>query len=400
MDRDTSALPPEDPPEVEQFNLGQALVIAGGHFVHDSFAAFLNPLLPLLIDKFSLSLTLAGSLTLYTRLPSLLNPLIGLWADRIDLRPMVILAPAATAAAMGLIGLAPSYALMALLLLASGISSAALHVPGPVLVSQASGKQVGKGMSVWMTGGELARVVGPLFAVAAVSWLTLEGYYPVMLLGVATSAVLYYRFKEIPLRRPNAAPVPPLGQTWRAMRRLMIPLGAILVLRSFSRAALTTFLPVFVASADRGIWVGGVALATVELAGALGALAAGTLSDRVDRRAVLFVALLCAPLLLLLSLALQGDQAAVPLVLAVLALAGLASFATTPVIMAMVQEHGRDYPATANGVYMAINFLVGALAALLVGWMGDSAGLHRAFVWSALLSLLAAPLAAVLPRGR
>lgn len=398
MDLDSSALPPEGLPEAEQFNLGQALVIAGGHFVHDTFAAFLNPLLPLLIDKLSLSLTLAGSLTLYTRLPSLLNPLIGLWADRIDLRAMVILAPAATAAAMGLIGLAPSYALMALLLLASGLSSAALHVPGPVLVTQVSGNQVGKGMSVWMTGGELARVVGPLFAVAAVSWLTLEGYYPVMLLGVATSAVLYYRFKEIPLRRPNAAPVSPLGQAWRAMRRLMIPLAAILVLRSFSRAALTTFLPVFVASADRGIWVGGVALATVELAGALGALAAGTLSDRVDRRAVLFVALLCAPLLLLLSLALQGGQAAVPLVLAVLALAGLASFATTPVIMAMVQEYGREYPATANGVYMAINFLVGALAALLVGWMGDLAGLHRAFVWSALLSLLAAPLVAVLPR--
>ena len=57
------------------FNIGQVLTVAGAHFVHDTFGAFLAPLLPLIIDKLNLSLALAGSLTIYQRLPSVINPL-------------------------------------------------------------------------------------------------------------------------------------------------------------------------------------------------------------------------------------------------------------------------------------------------------------------------------------
>jgi len=385
-----------DSTKVDRFNSGQVLTIAGGHFVHDTFSAFLSPLLPKIIEKLSLSLTLAGSLSIYTRLPSLLNPFIGLWADRIDLRLMVILAPAGTAVAMSLIGLAPSYALLALLLLAAGFSSAALHVPGPVIVTRVSGQRIGAGMSFWMMAGELARTVGPLFAVAVVSWWTLEGYYPVMLLGFLTSLVLYFRFQGIAIQ-PQASSTPaPLGQTWRALRRLMLPLAAIALLRSFMRAALSIFLPVFITSTGQELWLGGAALAVVEFAGALGALAAGVLSDRIDRRLALLAALLCAPPLMLLFLAVEGMGGLWPFF--VLALTGFAALSTTPVIMAMVQEYGREYPATANGIYMGISFLIGAAAAPLVGWVGDTAGLRTAFIWSAVVSLLAAPMVFLLPR--
>jgi hypothetical protein len=39
------------------------LTAAGGHFVHDSFTSFLSPLLPLIIQKLGLSLTMAGDKT-------------------------------------------------------------------------------------------------------------------------------------------------------------------------------------------------------------------------------------------------------------------------------------------------------------------------------------------------
>jgi len=379
------------------FDSGQVLTVAGAHFVHDTYSAFLSPLLPLIIDKLSLSLTLAGSLTLYLRIPSLLHPLIGLWADRIDLRLLVILAPAGSAIAMSLIGMAPSYAVLALLLMAAGLSSAALHVPGPVIVSHASGGRTGTGMSLWMTGGELARMIGPLFAVAAVSWLTLEGYYPVMLLGILTSVVLYARFKRIPLPLHSRSRSAPLGETWRALRRLMIPLAVIMLFRSLMRVALSTFLPTFVTDSGQSLWAGGTALAVVEFAGALGALAAGTFSDRVDRRKVLLAAILTGPLLLLLFLAIEVRGGGMVAELLVLGFTGFATISTTPVIMAMVQEQGRDHPATANGLYMGISFAIGALGALLLGWIGDQVGLRVAFFWSALLSLCAAPAVFFLP---
>ncbi|MFN2233713.1 MAG: MFS transporter, partial [Anaerolineales bacterium] len=93
----------------EEFNTDQVLTIVGGHFVHDIYSGFVAPLLPLIIEKLSLTLTLAGSLTAFMQLPGLLNPFIGYFADKVSLRYFVILAPAATATLISAMGFAPNY---------------------------------------------------------------------------------------------------------------------------------------------------------------------------------------------------------------------------------------------------------------------------------------------------
>ncbi len=373
------------------FRTGQVLTLAGAHLVHDAYSSFLAPLLPLLIDKLHLSLAQAGSLTMFQRLPSVINPFIGVVADRVDLRLFIIIAPSVTAVSMSLLGMAPSYAVLALLLLVAGLSAACFHVPGPVVVARVSGGQVGKGMSFWMTGGELARTVGPLFAVGAVSMLTLEGMWPVMVVGIAASVVIYLRVKDITLP-PPARTQGSLGQTWRAMRHVLLPLAGIMLARGFMSGALTSFLPTFIRAEGQSLWFAGMALALLEFSGALGALLSGTLSDRLGRRWVLLAAMSTAPLFMLIFLTVDGW-----LVLPFLVLMGLAVFSTTPVIMAMVQDHAGDHPATANGLYMGIAFVIGAVTPLLVGWFADLVGLHGAFTWSAIVALTGVPLVFALP---
>jgi FSR family fosmidomycin resistance protein-like MFS transporter len=376
------------------FKTAQVLTLAGAHLVHDMYSSFLAPLLPLLIDKLGLSLALAGSLTLYQRLPSAVSPLIGMVADRIDLRPFLVLTPSVTAVTMSLLGVAPSYIVLALLLLVAGFSSAAFHVPGPVLVARFSGGQVGKGMSFWMTAGELARTVGPLFAVGAVSWLTLEGSWTVMVLGIAASVVIYTRVKGITLPPPAPARNS-LMQSWRELRHILLPLAGIILARGFIRGALTSFLPTFFQSEGKSLWFAGMTLALLEFSGAVGALLAGTLSDRLGRRWVLFIATVAAPFLMLIFLV-ASDWMMLPL----LVLMGLAVFSTTPVMMAMVQDHAGDHPATANGLYMGTSFVIGAIIPMLVGGLADLMGLRTAFALSAIAALIGIPLIYTLPRDR
>jgi FSR family fosmidomycin resistance protein-like MFS transporter len=85
------------------------ITLAGGHLVHDSFTSFLSPLLPLLIAKLGLSLTLAGSLAALQSFPALINPLLGVIGDRVSLRWLAVLAPTVSAIAMTLVGAAPTY---------------------------------------------------------------------------------------------------------------------------------------------------------------------------------------------------------------------------------------------------------------------------------------------------
>jgi FSR family fosmidomycin resistance protein-like MFS transporter len=164
-------------PVADTFQAGQVLTIAGGHFVHDIFTSFLAPLLPLIIQKLGLSLTLAGTLAAFQQLPSLINPLLGMLADRGSLRWFVILAPTVTATAMSLIGVAPGYIVLTILLLVAGLSTAVWHTPTPAMAARVSGRQMGLGMSLFMLGGTTAYTIGPLLAVAAVSWWGLDGIW-------------------------------------------------------------------------------------------------------------------------------------------------------------------------------------------------------------------------------
>ena len=76
------------------FDTGKVILLSVCHFIHDVYTSFLAPLLPFLIEKFSLSLTQAGFLSTVMQLPALLNPYIGTLADRVSVRYFIIMAPA------------------------------------------------------------------------------------------------------------------------------------------------------------------------------------------------------------------------------------------------------------------------------------------------------------------
>jgi FSR family fosmidomycin resistance protein-like MFS transporter len=375
------------------FQTDKVLIISGSHFVHDIYSSFLSPLLPLLISKFGLSMLLAGSLTVMFRLPSLLNPVIGIISDRIELGILAVIAPAITAIAMSLMGLAPNYAILCILLLTAGLSAAVFHVLGPPMIARLSGNYLGRGMSFWMTSGEMARTIGPLFAVWAVTTLSLEGSYPVMIVGIMASLFLLMRLKGLSTKSTHQSEQG-MKEVWHSMRGVMIPLTGIIISRGFLAGTLAAYLPTYVVSSGKSLWMGGISLTVLELAGIAGALFGGTLSDRIGRRPVLFTAMPISTLLML-SVLYSPDWMLLPL----LVLLGLAVFSFAPVIMAVVHDHCGKNRGAANGFYMMISFLSTAAAVVFIGWLSDLLGISMAFAISALLGLAGVPIILFLPKS-
>lgn len=299
----------------EQFQSGQVLTIAGAHFVHDIYSAFLAPLLPLIQERLGTSYAMTGSLAIFTQAPSLLNPFLGYLADRVSLRYFVILAPGVTATIYSLLGLAPSYVLLALLLFAGGLTIAAFHAPAPAMVARLAGNQVGKGMSLFMAAGELARALGPLAAIAGASWFGLEGMWRLAFGGWAVSALLYLRLRHVPARLQGARPVG-LAAIWPRLRRVFAAITWLVAARALLLVSLTTYLPLY-ARDELGLslWLSAASLTILQAAGVAGALASGTLSDRLGRQRMLLLLLALSPVLYLLFI-LGPVWAAVPLLLA------------------------------------------------------------------------------------
>lgn len=387
-----STADPNTTSDADRFQAGGVLLVSFCHFIHDVYSSFLSPLLPLLIEKLSLSLTRAGLLSTVMQLPALFNPFIGVYADRISVRWFIILAPSLTAVPMCLLGLTSNYIVLMLLLLMAGISVSLFHVPAPVMVARLSGAYKGRGMSFFMVGGELARTVGPLAAVGAVSLLGLEGFYPVMVFGLASSAWLYLKFKDVPIRTEGRQGIS-LRETWRDTGGVMLPLAGILCSRGFMHASIVTFLPTYITRQTGDLWLAGISLALVEGAGVAGAITAGSLSDRFGRRNVMLISLICAPFLLLAFIQLES-----PLRFAALILTGFTLLSATPVMLAMVQEHSTRSPAAANGIFMMISFTARSTVVVLVGLVADFIGLHYTYLLSALMGLAGIPFIMMLPR--
>jgi FSR family fosmidomycin resistance protein-like MFS transporter len=363
------------------------ITISLAHLVHDVPGAFLAPILPLLIEKFGLTVFLAGMLDTFRRIPAIANPFLGLMADRICIRWFIILMPGTTAVLMSLMGVAPGYVFLAVLLLLSGISSALFHVTGPVMIKHVSKERIGLGMSFYMLGGELARTLGPLIILGAVSLWGLEGTYRLVPFGMVATIILYFMLKDVSIERePPAKDDEGVRKTFIGLVPFFICVTGIFLCRAAMKSALTLYLPTYLTSRGASLWMAGISLAVLQFSGAAGTFLAGIISDKIGRKATLLIITAVNPFLMWLFIWLDG-RFSIP----TLIITGFFLFASGPVLLALVHDIESKRMSFINGIYMTLNFTLSSIMVLLVGFSADKIGLDLTFRISAFLAAGSVP---------
>jgi len=108
---------------------------------------------------------------------------------------------------------------------------------------------------------------------------------------------------------------------------------------------------------------------------------------------VLLVSLVGAPIMLMAFIWLEGWLRFVALMIT-----GFTLLSTTPVMLALVQEHSRSSPAAANGIFMMVSFMARSSVVVVVGYLGDVIGLQATYICSALIGLAGIPFILMLPK--
>jgi FSR family fosmidomycin resistance protein-like MFS transporter len=375
---------------MRNFDKKKILTISAAHLFHDIYPAFFAPMLPLLMAKFGLSLSAAGFLDAARRIPSVLMPLIGYLADRKSMKHMLVATPGVTALSMSLLGVAPSYFVLFVLLFIAGLSSVCFHIPSPVLIKFLSGDKVGKGMSYYMTAGAVAATIGTLITSAFIAYFDIEHTYALMIFGLAASFVLHFQLKNISTTdmadkhfEKNST-----DQSLRGLIPFFVGLGGYLLFRSGMTFSLTLFLPVYLTEHGVSPWFAGISLSALQLSGACGMMLVGRISDKIPHRRILFVLTLFSTLIMWVFISLKFEMIHIAPLLVVL---GALLFASAPVVLAEVQKTRSKRPALVNSIYMTLSFAINTSMVVLVGFAGDHLGLETTFKICATLPLAGLP---------
>ena len=369
--------------------------LSSGHLAVDFAGGALPALLPFLVERFDLSYTLAAALMLASALAgSVVQPLFGLWSDR---RGALWLLPAGVAiggVGMALAAASPSYWLVVLFVVLSGLGTAAYHPEGSKFAAYASGRRRASGMSLFSIGGNLGYALGAVVTTPLVIVFGLEGglLLAVPCLAVAAMLVAAAPFLRTfsPERRDGAAPAP--GRDRHGAMALLL---AVVAFRSLAWFGLVTFVPLWEVSLGHSKAYGNNLLSLMLLAGGIGTLLAGPAADRFGRRPVLLASNLATAPLIVVFVAVGGIPGAISL-----ALVGAAVIGTFGVTMVMSQEYLPRHIGMASGLSIGFSIGLGGVAAVVLGALADAGVLRTALFVCAAAPAVAVVLTALLPSTR
>ncbi len=363
------------------------------HFLTDFYSSLLSPLLPVLILKLDLSLTMAGTLGAVALLTSsLFQPMMGILGDRMKKRYFIIVGPLFAAIFMSSIGLAPNFSILVFLVLLGGFGTASFHPQSVSMAGDVSGERRGFGVSLFIGGGTLGLAVSPLVSTWYVDRFGLENLVWLAIPAVV-GVVLMSRSLPINNDSQKIVSLSQLMEQFRPHLNAMILLTVVVVIRTMAGIGFTMFLPVLMAKRGMSLITGGIVLTMFTAAGVIGGFIGGLVSDRLGRARVIWTTVLLTTPFLYGFLHTDGI-----LMYTFLFIGGFMVLASNSVAIAMAQELFPENTGTASAFPMGFSWGIAGGMMILVGNMADRIGVESTLEFLAFLPILGALLALKLPK--
>ncbi|MDY4697639.1 MAG: MFS transporter [Selenomonas montiformis] len=373
-----------------------AVLLSLGHLLNDFYCNFLPILLPLIMPRLGLSLTLSGLLIMVLSITSnLLQPVFGYLMDKHNFSRLLLPVIPFGAICICSIGFIQTRFMLFLLIALTGLSVSAFHPLGSTLAAKSAGKTAqGSTMSYYIAGGNLGYAFAPILLVAFTQTFSLT-QLPWLIVPSLLLSILYARSHLTDITTvPDHLPAAPLRLCELFTNRAVLKLNLAMGFRCWTHVSVSTFLPLLLIGAGYSALSSGSLLTLFLIGCTVGGLIGGYLGDRLSHKKIIVASLALGILPTWYFFTHAGTA---PLSLAALFLAGACLLAPQPSSVVWAQKMMPANAGMASGMMMGLSFGLGSIGAALTAALADWIGLPAALLLTTCPLIISAILAALTP---
>lgn len=350
-------------------------VLTVSHMLNDLYSNYLPQMLPFLMASLhGFTITKAAILTAsFTITSSIVQPVFGYFVDNTGRRWLVHVGTLWMALMLSLTGIVGSYWMLVLLASLAGLGTAAFHPQAASMMNVLSGKHKAVLFSIFVAFGNIGFALGPLLLVPLFQAYGLRATLFTIIPGILVTVLLVFFAPHIQISTKAIPSFRTVLASIRAASRQLVPIVAVIAVRSLTYTGMLTLLPLYFAEKQLTKIAASHLVTIMLFSGAIGGVVGGFVSDRYGRKPLIVVSLMISTPFFFAFLATQGILSTI-----FLALAGASILASFSVTVVAAQEAIPENKALAAGISMGLAGGLGGLAVIFIGRLGDVWGLSQA----------------------
>lgn len=358
-------------------------MLAAGHLCVDINSGSLPAILPFFVYNYGMDYKeIAGLMFASSFLSSVIQPLFGHLADKGSRQWFIILGLLMSGLSLTVTGFITEYWMIFGAVTLMGIGGSIFHPEAARLVNRVSGNRRGSGMSIFSVGGNAGFGLGPLLAVALISYFGMAG---TMFYGVSCVVMGLVMCFLLPQLKRGAEAMESasakrasgddnlLENDWNGFGRLSV----LILFRSTVFCGLRSFLPLFCIQALGATHaIGSATLSIFSIAGVGSTLLGGYLTDRWGCVKVLRLGSCLMVPMLAIAVLTQN----IYVVYAMLIPLSMTMQGPYSAMVVLGQTYLSKSVGFASGVTLGLSFSLGGIIAPSLGWFADINGINAVMV--------------------
>ena len=347
----------------------------GAHLVNDIYTGMLNPIMPFIAAKLSISMAFATIILSMSHIfASLLQPIFGFWADSMVRRVFIFWGLIFTSIFISIAPASNEIFILILCVILGSLGSSFFHPQALGLVIRFAQNDIAKTMGIFIALGSIGFSVGPLISAFVAQYWGLA-HMPILCLPGIFVALLMFKF--VPKIKSVESEISNVNFTQAFVDICKNKKLRLLILIAMLKTLITTscliLLPFLWKNIGYEPFYIGVILFAFIFAGGVGSFLSRDFEKKIGTANVFYISMISTlPLIILFALTYKT----IPLLSVIFfVLVGFLTMLAQPVMMVMAQTVLPQYKSIMGGFINGFAWGVVAVAMSFIGFIAETKGI-------------------------